>query len=447
MDVVFFIEHVARELDIACSIKALLEVKHAVKVEIVPYPSAEQFLQSVNCSPEVVVLPFAITAKNELVGQVLSNWPNSRYINLSMEQLLGNTQKDYKAPKDEFARNYVLHSAWGEFFADYLIDCGVVEENVVINGNPTLSLYQVPYKKFYLSSKEKMGKRFSLDPDKRWLFIPENYGWAFFSDRFLMDRVRRGFSKEDAFAYRKFANQSLQVASGWWNQAALRDDVEVIIRPRPAIPRKEFLEKVRSFVDVINPHLHFIKANTVREWILASDVVMSSYSTTLVEAAVAEKPVFMLEPYPIPEFLFSEWYDYCESVKNYQEFETALLSDTSLQANWKPLKDWAFQSMINRGDAITNLVELIHDVLLGKKSIASPAPIVAEPKGIDLQGILAQMRNLGWRVYLAMMNFLSLQVQEQTWSAHESDHVNQEVILSKTNAWKKILFNDDVEYD
>jgi hypothetical protein len=134
-------------------------------------------------------------------------------------------------------------------------------------------------------------------------------------------------------------------------------------------------------------------------------------------------------------------------VKNYQEFETALLSDTSLQANWKPLKDWAFQSMSNRGDAITNLVELIHDVLLGKKSIASPAPIVAEPKGIDLQGILAQMRNLGWRVYLAMMNFLSLQVQEQTWSAHESDHVNQEVILSKTNAWKKILFNDDVEYD
>ena len=54
-----------------------------------------------------------------------------------------------------------------------------------------------------------------------------------------------------------------------------------------------------------NANLKIIKTETAREWILAADHVMSSHSTTLIEAALAGKPIhrFSPEPYPRTECL------------------------------------------------------------------------------------------------------------------------------------------------
>ena len=71
---------------------------------------------------------------------------------------------------------------------------------------------------------------------------------------------------------------------------------------------------VKEIIDIVPARMHFIKEKSVREWIMASDMVISSLSTSLVEAAIAGKPAYLLEPYPCPEFLQVDWQDYITTI-------------------------------------------------------------------------------------------------------------------------------------
>ena len=81
------------------------------------------------------------------------------------------------------------------------------------------------------------------------------------------------------------------------------------------------------------------KEESVREWILASDVVISSFSSTLIEAALGGKPAFMVEPVPLIKSFYNAWYDHVARIKNLNEFEKACL-DKSNEAS-SELQDWA----------------------------------------------------------------------------------------------------------
>ena len=101
-------------------------------------------------------------------------------------------------------------------------------------------------------------------------------------------RVQRGFDRDTVLAYCEFARRSLETVAPWCVALARSGRGELIIRPRPATPLAEFsatLERVAGGLP--DRHLHVIKDESVREWIFASQVVVSSYSTTLIEAAIA----------------------------------------------------------------------------------------------------------------------------------------------------------------
>jgi hypothetical protein len=75
---------------------------------------------------------------------------------------------------------------------------------------------------------------------------------------------------------------------------AMKDiDGEPILRPRLITPLEDFVAAVRRVVPDIPSRMHISEPGTVREWIMASDVTVSSHSTSLIEAAVARKPAFM----------------------------------------------------------------------------------------------------------------------------------------------------------
>jgi hypothetical protein len=114
-------------------------------------------------------------------------------------------------------------------------------------------------------------------------------------------------------------------------------------------------------------NLHFIKDESVREWILASDMVASSYSTSLIEAAIADKPVYMVEPVPIPESLYSDWYDFVPRLRDAREFQDACRTDARVVDN--RLRDWATSEMLSRGDPILGLAKFISELVTGKSDI------------------------------------------------------------------------------
>jgi len=435
VDVVYFIEHAARELDVACAVKTILE-RQCIRMEICSLVSGLDETLSL-WQPEVVGIPYGTSVKDWNLEPVVSTWGEARYIHLSFEQVLGKTQKAFKAPKDRFTRQHLIYTAWGEFFAEYLREHDVPVENISVIGNPALALYTLPYRHYYGQARTELAQLFNLDLDRCWVFVPENYGWAFFKDNNVRDRIRRGFNPDDAFRYRDFALDSLKESAIWWREAAKLDGIELIVRPRPAIPTENFRDAVLEYAGEIPDHLHLIKHGTVREWTLASDLVFSSYSTTLLDAALADKPVYMLTPYPIPDFLYAEWYDRTAKVSNYDEFVAAITADP-VETNWMDLQSWVRQQMMSQGDAIANLAVLIADILQGEIFIPPPIEIAAELQKPDIERAWRKIRHFGWQIWQRILSKVDRNARLD-WSAHEKDAFSVAEVDGCVARWKEVL--------
>lgn len=437
VDVIFFIEHVARELDIACAIKALLENEHGVSVVIKSI--AHELEETVSFyHPQVVVLPYCNGVINHPPEKMIPHWPNARYISLTFEQVLGKAQLDYIRKKDEFTRKFLFYSVWGEFYRQILLDTGVDPQNIRINGSPTLNLYRPPYRFFYPQDKVTLASQYGLSPDKRWIFVPENYGWAFFHDRLVRDRIQRGFNPQHAYQYREFSLRSLEETAAWWCALGQRMDAELIVRPRPATPENDFRAKFSEFGLSIPPHLHIIKDGTVREWIIASDIVMSSFSTTLIEAAVAHKPVYMLTPFPLPDFLYSEWYDDVEKIHTLEAF-VRVCSGVSLNNNWFKLENWVNQTLFSGADAIQNIVETIMDLLDHTIQLDPPTEIARLIGRPGMTKLYRRSRKLTWKLYQGLLNLFGFKTLEQKRKPHEKDFLSPDLINPAVDQWWTLL--------
>jgi surface carbohydrate biosynthesis protein len=433
IDVLLFIEHVARELDIACAVKYLAQQRHGLRVEIASIifdvkETREQF------EPIVVATPycFAITSLN--IAGFLKVWPDANYVNLAYEQIFRHHQLSLKAPADKFARKNVVHHSWAKFNADFLTDNGVLPENIVANGNPTYSLYTEPYTA-YFPTRHQLAIKHGLDEDKNWVFVPENYGAAFGSDRSV--RVLGANPVDQAEGVREFARQSFHDAVIWWAKLAKEEDVEIIVRPRPATPESSFKMAMQDHVDSIPARLHIIKQGTTREWILASDSTFSSYSTSLIESSIARRPSFMLAPQKFPEYLDADWHEMIPHVETYEEFrDAACISDSGSELN--ELGKWAQLEMMGNGDPISNLVDLLNRAKTGE--VKASVPIMEEQINAANPPIVKP--NIGIRAVSKGRRVLARMyhsVGRKPPSNHEDDRISQSDIDNGVARWESVL--------
>jgi surface carbohydrate biosynthesis protein len=429
VDVLIFIEHVARELDIACALKHLAAQRHGLEVAIasINWDLGRTLRRA---APRVVAIPYCYSALPEDPGlhQMLTAWPRAVYVNLAYEQVVQRINQRFNLPRDTFARTRVLHHVWGAFRADALVRCGVPEAHVICNGNPSFALYQAPYRA-YFDSREAMAARYHLDAGKPWIFIPESYGEAFHSDRTIADFARRGQDAVAAREARAFAQASLRAVARWWQEAAEAGIAELIVRPRPMTPLASFHRAcARALGEPLTARLHLIKDGTVREWILASDVVASNYSTTLIEAAMADKPLAMLMPLPLPEALAAEWYHLVPQITRASAF-LACLTDGTLEGSWRELKRWAEDRLLGHGDPLVNLADLLAALARGERGdLACPAADQGWPDDASPSWghrALSRLR-LRWR-------------QKVHERLHEQDRIRPADITVRVARWAAVL--------
>lgn len=360
IDILFFYEHIVRELDVACIIKHRVEAQHGLTCEI-----AHQYLGVADAlkkwKPRLVVLPFCYSESIRHFP-FLYDWRDALYFNMAWEELLYPGNREAKLPRGEFETRHVLHHAWSDAFAELLAARGVTPAHIFVNGNPAYQLYDAPYNKFF-AARETLAAAHGLDPHKRWIFFPENYNWAFYKEWRLKDFARDGVQTETMDKMVAFSRDSFSQAIEWCVQLAAQPDVQIILRPRPMTPLQEFKQAVTALYPEIPAALQIIKAQTVREWILASDVVISSYSTSLIEAAVAGKRAFMVEPLPIPDPLRSDWHALAPSLRTFDEFAQACLGETPRDTR---LGEWARAQMMARGDSIANLADYFARLVCGE---------------------------------------------------------------------------------
>jgi surface carbohydrate biosynthesis protein len=376
IEVVYLYENVAREMDVACAVASLLRQRHGITVHIVQWPQSVPTLYG-RVSPQVVVLPFCYF---EHSFDCLLEWRTAAFVNLSWEQIFYRGNVKAKTPRGAFAISHVLHHAWSEVYAEFLREQSIAERHIFVNGHPAYGLYAEPYRRYFVGRAE-LASRHGLDPGKPWVFFPENYNWAFYSDEMLQFFLRAGQSPDDVQEMRDFCANSFRQVMQWFAAVARTNEVEVVIRPRPSTPASQFRAAVEAIVPDIPRAMHIIQDETVREWIMGSDVVLSSHSTSLIEASLAGRRAWMVTPFPVPAPLRQEWHNLVPHLTTEREFVAACLDGTD-QTPDDRLANWARATFISRGDPIANLADYIARVATGRADRpAVPSRLCATAQG------------------------------------------------------------------
>ncbi len=432
MEALALVEHVDRELDLVCLLKALLKARHGIELKLANV-YADAPLTLARPAPRVVLTPFFYAVEDVVIRDYVGAWPDTRFVNLAWEQVFYPSHQAIKAPRDKFTRKKVTHLAWSQAFVDYLNANGVYEGRARLVGHALYRLYQPPYVG-YFESREALARAFGLDPKRRWIFVPENYRWAFFTDTKLVKLGRRGVEQDELFRMRDFCRRSLEALMTWCDALAERDDVEVIFRPRPATSEAELAKFSADVFDGLAPAYRTIKAFTARDWVLASDVVASSYSTVLIEAALAGKALVKVAPEPIPEGLRYDWCDLLADVPDQAGFVAAATAAAPDEGAAR-LRAWAEGMFFSAGDPIDRLVETIAEEV--KAAYAGPAPATSSDHA---------MKSPAWLALLAP--HLSPEARHALFekhvagyffnrSTHEKDLFSQAEVERRVRRWKQ----------
>jgi surface carbohydrate biosynthesis protein len=433
IDVLYLYEHVDRELDVACAVKIIGEQRLGMKIEIQQHPYGQLQSDLTRFQPQIVALP---NLYNSDVAYLL-DWPNAVYVNLMWEQIFYSGVVGSKLPKGEFALHHVTHHAWSEVSATQLKSVGIPESCITINGHPAFALYQQPYSAVF-DNKIALSTKYGLDPDLPWIFFPENFGWAFYTEDQIKLFTSRGLPYESALAMKRYCEQTFNKSMHWCQQLAETKQVEIIVRPRPATLTSAFVQAVEQSIQSPHPHIHVTKSESVREWINASNVVISSYSTSLIEAAIAGKPAYTIQPYPMPDELKADWLDLVAHVCNYDEFEAMLeFKDDSTHTR---LRQWARSTLFSHGDPIQGLVTLFDQLLSGH----SLNPPKATWRQLELSSTFGLT---GWPLatYLKYYRryerlrrriFPRVIIPSHTY---EKDLISEEDVQRRLERWRKIL--------
>lgn len=381
IDIAILYEKALRELDVACALKVMLE-RQGLSVEIIQqdhdYGEALQYFR-----PRVVVLPFCYQNRSNNI--YLMRWRDAIFVNLTWEQFFYRGNRKAKTPRGAFPLRHVIHFAWSRDYLALLEEIGVPPARTFLCGNPALGLYRAPYRDYFKGRSELAGVH-GLDPTRRWVFFPENYNWAFYEESMLRQMVADGQSQDEVDAMREFATRSFAMAMDWCRQLLVDTDVELILRPRPATLPARMRARVEELIGPLPPRFHVLQDETVREWILAADLVISSYSTSMIEAAVAGRPILMLEPLPLSDSLTQSWHPLAPRACDYAQLRSAAQAPASGPA--EALAVWAVDRLLGDGDPLRAIVDRLAGVCRGEV----PAPPQATrssvtsgcPRGVPL---------------------------------------------------------------
>lgn len=367
IDIVVLYEKAHRELDVACALKVLAE-ERGLSVEIIQqdydYCEALEHFR-----PRVVVLPFCYQNRSNNI--YLMRWRGAIFVNMSWEQFFYPGNRTAKTPRGDFPLRHVFHLSWSDAYSSQLAVIGIPEQRKLQVGNPALVLYREPYRR-YFSQREALADRYGLEPSRTWVFFPENYNWAFYEDSMLQQMVDDGQSQEDVTAMREFAMRSFAETMSWCNRLVADKEIELVLRPRPATTPARMAQRVEELIGPLPKGFHILQEETVREWILASDLVVSSYSTSLIEAAVAGKAISMLEPFELPDVLVQSWHHMAPRTTNYADFRSLVEQAEQGQADLSTtLAAWADANLLNQGDPIAAILNCLCDL---HKGVLQPPP-------------------------------------------------------------------------
>lgn len=293
-DVVILFEHKNRELESALMLQRVLR-QRGLTAKVLHYGWDAEPL-SILYRTSVLVTPWCYDDCDvkKLAHFKAINRKTLKVVNLHCEQLSPADEVQFMVPTG-LALN-MQHIAWGDYFRDALLKAGVAKEDIVVAGSSRLDFFRPEYRAA-CCSKEGLSRQFNLDPDKQWILFVGNFTLAFYSDKMVHGLNARGLPNVEE--NRAMTKEAYSVILHWIRCVAEQacDNIEIIYRPHPSEPVSDEL----SDIETSYSNFHVIKDNAIRDWFVNVDAAFTWNSTSAIEAAFAEIPVFSLRPFPIPE--------------------------------------------------------------------------------------------------------------------------------------------------
>jgi hypothetical protein len=322
--IIYFIEHVEREWYLIDMLKERLSLLDDGKYMITPV--LLNFLPPFGVFGEcsVIVAPSENRYINKLAS--LSKVP---VINLCMEQMLSELNRKLKIPRS-MSKNADINICWSEEYYNFLRYSGVQDKAIKISNRPQLSLC---LSKLRVGSAKDKKALTSSHQGKIVCYCPLTDLQAFKSDA----EVRR-IAKYSKISLKQLLQRKEWVYSelvAMYKDMQLRPDVFFIVRPHPSVAIKQHYALLIELFDRVPENVFVSDKGNVYDYFSKSDIIVSNYSSVLLESRALGIPSYIFQYNQIPEFMKYDWMENFKKIPSFIHVDTLPIKCLSGNANNK----------------------------------------------------------------------------------------------------------------
>jgi hypothetical protein len=157
-------------------------------------------------------------------------------------------------------------------------------------------------------------------------------------------------------------------------------------------------------------------------------MTVSSYSSSVLEAAVAGRPAAITAPQPFPPSVLAEWNALAPVLRTRDEF-FEFLAQRGRSVDLRPLRQWADANLLAAGDPIANAADTLALACLGKNETPPPPSI---RRSEQWNSWLSQRRR-------AVKAWARRRPPAAATPGHETDRFSSADIDERTSHWARIL--------
>ena len=262
--------------------------------------------------------------------------------NLQWEQVFnGDYGKSKSTPRDHAKE--ALHICWGENSYNRLINAGC--KNAVITGAIQMDFLKPAFKDWYMDRKTLFSK-YGIDPSKKLLLFISSFSYIGLNDDTL--NHYKGLSDLDPFYFKELTIDSRKLILEWFERLIDEyPDINIVYRPHPS----EMIDDTIMSLCEKHNNILCISDESVKQWILTSDMILNWYSTAGVEAYFAGKYNLFLRPIPLSEQIDYKMFRNACRVDNYEAFKSYVQNTTMLESFYQKhhIGDAISEYYINNG--------------------------------------------------------------------------------------------------
>lgn len=365
VDVLLFVEHKDRELEITCEIANILEKQYRLNIAIASL-IYEPMISVFQVNPKVVVTPSTAFGNGsaawiyyEVFGEDVT------FVNMNYEQFISSWKGKYKTPSHYISKNKQKHFTWGEYFATTLIESGICKENIFLTGRPLSTIIKKEYIGQKSQHRKEISDRLNIDSNKIWNFIALTDGLAFVGEEKIQFIAKSGGKEDELRAHIKYVKDTIKIMIEWLNKYISThdtDDYYFILRPHPSIANEQYEKLFTDILGYMPKNILLSKDFSAYKWLEASDRYFTNYSTLAIDAEILEKKYFVFNPI-IKNVKENYWW--CESgekLNTYEEFKTICDSAPELNYLYKTHNNHFINFSL---DGIEESTKYIHEFVQG----------------------------------------------------------------------------------